>query len=263
MDLLRLSSRAPDPLAPPRAPGRVVDPGDDGRGERDGVRVELTAPAWLVLAESYNRGWQAECDGRDLGEPRPIDGYANGWRAPVDCRDVEFRFGPQRVLTAGFALSGVACLLLLAFLLLRAPGALAPSRGDREAPAPLAAAPTRSWRLPLRHALAIGLVAGLAGGFLFALRAGVVIGPAVALLLWRGAGVAPLALAAGLLAGIVLPAIYLTFPPEDQGGFNSNYASDLLGAHWVAVAVWVLLAVALVRSLPRLRASWRGSRSST
>ena len=43
----------------------------------------------------------------------------------------------------------------------------------------------------------------------------------------------------------VLPAIYLLFPPDDAGGFNSEFAADLTGAHWVAVAVWVLFAVAV------------------
>jgi uncharacterized membrane protein len=97
----------------------------------------------------------------------------------------------------------------------------------------------------LRWALAIGAVAGLVGAFVFALRAGVVIGPVVALLLWRGVGPAALAVTAGVLTAVVLPAIYLLFPPDDAGGFNSEFAADLTGAHWVAVAVWVLFAVAV------------------
>ena len=105
--------------------------------------------------------------------------------------------------------------------------------------------------MPVGWALAIGFAAGLVGAFVFALRAGVVIGPAVALLLWRGVGPGPLALAAGALAGVVLPAIYLSFPPDDGGGFNSEFAADLTGAHWVAVAVWVLFALALALTLSR------------
>ena len=88
------------------------------------------------------------------------------------------------------------------------------------------------------------------------------IGPAVALLVWRGVAPARLALTAAALLGGVVPAIYLLFPPEDEGGFNSRYATDVLGAHWVAVAAWVLLALALAIGLPRVSASWRGSRSS-
>ena len=66
------------------------------------------------MGQSFSKGWQATCDGRDLGESVPIDGYANGWRAPADCRDVAFksRLSPPR---RGYA-SAVVCALLLAFL---------------------------------------------------------------------------------------------------------------------------------------------------
>jgi hypothetical protein len=252
-DLLRLRSAAPAPLARAAAPpGRVVDPGSDGRGLRDGVRVALREPAWLVLGESFNEGWRARCDGRDLGAPRPVGGYANGWRAPRDCRDVDFEFDPQRTLTAGFAISGVTCALLLALLAVggwRRRGETRAAATIRESP------PPTPGPLPLRWALAVGVAAALVGGFLFAVRAGVVIGPAVALLLLRGVGAGPLALVAGVLTAAVLPAIYLLFPPGDSGGFNSDYANDLLGAHWVAVAAWVLLALALSRAIPRRRAA--------
>jgi hypothetical protein len=253
-DVLRLRAPAPDPPVAPSAPGRVLDPGGDGRGERDGVRVALRDPAWLVLAESFNEGWRAACDGRDLGEPRPIDAFANGWRAPRNCRDVRFAFAPQRALDVGFALSALACVVLLGLLAV----GVWRRRGVAAAESGLAAAgPATSGRpgpVPLRVALAVGAAAALAGAFLFAIRAGIVIGPAVALLLWRGVGPAPLAVAAGALVAGVLPAIYLLFPPDDAGGFNSELAADLTGAHWVAVAAWVLLALALSRAIRRPRA---------
>jgi hypothetical protein len=203
-----------------------------------------------VLAESFNRGWRAECDGRDLGEPHPVDGFANGWQAPRDCRHVDFAFAPQRTMNAGFALSALACAALLGLL---AVGARRRYRAEDQVPA------TMSPELGPRHgggrdegpslsprwALGIGVAAGLVGAVVFALRAGVVIGPAVALLLWRGVGPAALAVTAGGLTAAVLPAIYLLFPPDDAGGFNSEFAADLTGAHWVAVAVWVLFALAV------------------
>ncbi|NLT06353.1 MAG: DUF3367 domain-containing protein, partial [Solirubrobacterales bacterium] len=266
IDVLRLRSAAPAPLPAPAAPGRVVDPGEDGRGSRDGVALALDAPAWLVLGESYNRGWRATCDGADLGAPTPIDGYANGWRVPADCRAVDFAFAPQRVMSAGFAISAATVAALLALLLARAlrrrrqipsidvdvAAKYSPQRRHRWARAGWREAVARVPRLPGRAALAIGAAAGIAGAFLFALRAGVVIGPAVALILWRGVGPGALALAAGALAAIAIPAIYLLFPPDDARGFNSEFAADLTGAHWVAVAVWVLLALAVSRaSRPR------------
>jgi len=262
-DLLRLRSPAPAPIHAGDSPGQVIDPGEDGRGEREGARVAVERPAWLVLAESYNRGWRARCDGRDLGSPTPIDGFANGWRAPPGCADVSFAFGPQRVVVVGYAISGVGCLALLGLLLF---GASKCRRDARETDSMAAAGrlldvPERG-PLGWRTALAIGIGAGLVGGFLFALRAGVIVGPAIALLLWRGVGARTCALAAAGLAGVAVPAVYLLFPPEDEGGFNARYATEVLGAHWVAVAAWVLLALAAVLSLPRMRASWRGSRSS-
>jgi arabinofuranan 3-O-arabinosyltransferase len=262
-DLLRLRSPAPSPVEAATVPGRVIDPGSDGHGQRDGVRLAVVRPGWLVLAESYNHGWRAECDGRDLGKPTPIDGFANGWRVRRGCADASFAFAPQRAVTAGYATSGVACLLLVALL-----GAIALRRrrtagaGETVAARGPVAVGERG-PLPWRVALAIGATAGLVAGFLFALRVGALVGPALALLLWRGVGASRLALAAAGLAGVVVPAIYLLFPPRDESGLDARYASELLGAHWVAVAAWVLLAVALVSSLPRLSASWRGSRSST
>ena len=248
-DLLRLRSPAPRPLPAPAVPGRVLDPGDDGRGRRDGVRVVLTMPAWLVLAESFNRGWRAECDGRDLGEPRPVDGFANGWRAPRDCRDVGFSFAPQRTMNAGFAISVLACAALVVLLVTGRRRRRGISREGETLISvdmwPKSRSHGAAGGLPRRWAVAIGAAAGLVGAFVFALRAGVVIGPAVALLLWRGVGPGALALTAGALTAIVLPAIYLLFPPDDAGGFNSEFAADLTGAHWVAVAVWALFALAV------------------
>jgi hypothetical protein len=86
-------------------------------------------------------------------------------------------------------------------------------------------------------------------GFVFALRAGVAIGPAVALVLWRGASPRTLITAAGALLAIVVPAIYVVFPATDRGGYGPAYPVERLGAHWVTVAAVVLLILALARQL--------------
>jgi hypothetical protein len=91
-------------------------------------------------------------------------------------------------------------------------------------------------------------------GFVFALRAGVVLGPLLALALWRGTGARALSIVAAVLLGIVVPAIYLLFTPPDLGGYNSSYPMDVLGAHWVAVAAVACAALALVRAAVGLRA---------
>ena len=69
------------------------------------------------------------------------------------------------------------------------------------------------------------------------------------MILWRGVSTRTLILAAGALLTIVVPALYLLFPADDRGGYNTEYASEHLGAHWVAVAAIVLLAIALWRTL--------------
>jgi hypothetical protein len=251
VDWLRLRSPAPAPIGGTASalPGAVTELGTAGHGRHDGVRVALREPALLVLGESFNRGWRAWCDGRSLGDPRVVDGYANGWRAPASCRKVHFAFAPQRFVNWGYVLSALACALLLALLALRRPGPAA---------VPAAAVPVRGdgrvQPLPLRRAAAIGFAAALGLGFVFALRAGVFLGPLVAFVLWRGIGARALALAAGALL-LLEPAIYLVFLPESKGGgFNFSYPVDLIGAHWAAVAAVVLLGLSLWRTFtPRAR----------
>jgi hypothetical protein len=245
--LLRLSSPVAHAAAP--APGRVLDTGNEGLGSHKHVKVALTRPAVLVLGESYNRGWRASCDGRSLGTPFVVDGYANGWNAPAGCRNVSFTFGPNRALDVSYVISAVAALLMLALLILRRPG-----RAEPIAPGELPGddAP-RGW--PLKHALAAGVIVGLVAGFVFALRAGVAAGPAVALLLWRGVGARRLTLAAGALLVLAVPLVYLIWPATDRGGYNNEYATDHLGAHWVMVAAFVLLALALARTVAVSRAT--------
>jgi hypothetical protein len=250
VDLLRLASRAPQPLSPAAGGGRVLDAGHLANTAVDGVRVALTGSSWLVLGESFNKGWEATCDGRSLGEPRPIDGYANGWRPPADCRDVAFAFAPQDGVRAGHVVSAVVCVLLLAFVLAgrvlhrRRP---APPRVPSRLPAD--ATP----RLSLPVAAGIALAATVPLSLLFALRTSVLIFPALTFILWRGVGPRVLtAVAAGLL-GVVVPILYVVSKPENQGGYNFEYSLDTIRAHWVAVAALVLLMVACGRMLAAAR----------
>ena len=90
------------------------------------------------------------------------------------------------------------------------------------------------------------------GAALIALRAGPLLLLAVALVARLGIGARPLHLAGTLLLALV-PAVYVLFPPRDRGGFNFDYASELVGAHWLAVAALVLIALGLWRTL----SAWR------
>ena len=118
--LVRLRSAGEVPV--PASPGRVVDAGSaDRSGGRTGIRLDLQAPARLVLAESYNRGRRATCDGQDLGEPEVGAAFGTAWRVPETCRNVTISFAPNRLVTAGYAVSAVVALVLLALLIVKRP----------------------------------------------------------------------------------------------------------------------------------------------
>jgi hypothetical protein len=224
--------------------GRVTDPGDLGRSSVDGVRLALDGPSRLVLAQSYDRGWRAWCDGRQLGAPRPDAAYGNGWAVDGSCTEARFAFMPDRPVKLTMLASGAACLLMLVALVLRGP----PAR--RAEPAVPGFAPAdRPARATWGRAIAIGLAAGVAGAALIALRAGPPVAVAAALVARYGVGARALVLAAAGLLGVAVPAAYLLFLPADRGGFAPRYASDLIGAHWLAIAALVLLAFALARML--------------
>jgi arabinofuranan 3-O-arabinosyltransferase len=258
VDLLRLRSPAPEPVGPAASAGRVVEPGELHGSSLDGVRLELDRPAWLVLGQSFSDGWRATCDGRDLGEPRPVNAYANGWRAPRDCERVEFAYAPQDAVRAGYAISAIAAALLLAFLV-AAP--LAARRRGEALPPPAGAPPDpaallpddKPARLTLPRAALIALAVTVPLALLFALRSSVAIFPLLTLVLWRGVGSRPLAVAGAALIGVAVPLLYLIVSPRDRGGFNFEYSTELISAHWVGVIALVLLMAACWRSLAAVR----------
>ena len=245
--LLRLRSPAPDP--PVRAAavaGRVVDPGEPSRDAWKDVKLDVREPAWLVLGESYSDAWRASCDGRDLGAPRPVDGYAMGWRVPAGCRTASMAFAPDRLVRAGYLVSAPVLLALLALLLFRRP-----PRGEPAAHEAPADEPTRP--MPVRRAVVFALVAGAALGFVFAARAAPLIALGVFVVLWRGIGVRGLVAAAGALLLVAVPVLTLAIGVEDRGGYNPEYGQERIAVHWVAVAAVILLMLALARALGALR----------
>lgn len=105
-------SPSPRP-APPRV--RVTDLGMTSAT----VRVAAHHDAfWLVLGQSHNAGWQATANGRSLGDPVLVDGYANGWflRGASGPVTVQLHWRPQRAVRWAFGVTAVAvlaCLLLV------------------------------------------------------------------------------------------------------------------------------------------------------
>jgi arabinofuranan 3-O-arabinosyltransferase len=249
VDHLKLASKAPSGIVVPGSGGSVARQGTGGDGRRDGVRVNIDGPSWLVLGESYDKGWRAHCNGHDLGAPVPIEGYANGWLVDRGCSSVDFRFAPNNTLRLAYLISifGIP-FLLVAVLRRRRPGytSLEPLRDPD---------PVRSF--DLLAAAGIGLAAALAIAFVFALRAGAVALPIVVLLLWRGTRVRRLIEAAFVLLAVGTPVAYLLAKWDDRGGYNTYYAVDHRYGHWFAVAGVCLLFIALGRTLARARAPVR------
>jgi arabinofuranan 3-O-arabinosyltransferase len=254
-DHLALDSQAPAPLPAAQSPGTVTatQTGSSGGGEH--VRLDLHAPAWLVFGQSYSRGWRASCRGssggwRDLGAPVPIDGYANGWRVTKDCREARFQFRPQRLATAGYGISAIGCIVMLALLLLplrRRRVALAGGAEADAAPAPIRGALADPMVRPgWAVALAAGVAVAVLVGFLFGLRAGAALGPLAVVLLIVGVNTRRLvALATVALAAV--PVIYIVHPAARLSDLSFSYAAHYIAGHWAAVvAVWCIAGAALL-----------------
>jgi hypothetical protein len=242
--LLRLRSPGTAAAAPAPA-GRVLDPGHLGASAVDGVRIAVDRPGWLVLAEGYDRGWRAWCDGRSLGAPRVVDGFANGWPVRPGCTGVRFAFAPDRAARWIGVASGAACLAALALLLLRR----RPERSADAGPDLDVAAADRPPRLPWRSVAIATVPAALALGFCFGARYTPVFAAIVAVVLRRGIGARALIAGAALLLALVVPALYLLLAPADHGGYAFEYAGELIAAHWAAVLALVALLLAYARTL--------------
>ncbi len=244
--------------ASPSATGRVLDSGTPSSDARRGVRIVVDAPSWLVFGESYDKHWRATCDGRDLGTPRPMQGYANAWPVTRGCRTVDFTYNLQRAATAGYLISLVGCALLLMVALVgfrrrrRVAGAVPEADAG---PPPL--------RIPPVHvrghlALVPALTAVVAIGLAFGLRAGAVAAIAFAVVAWRGISDRALGVIVAALLGVGVPLAYVVaaiiHDDEGRGGNATDFGANRMAAHWMALAALIALALLLVRTLRAQRA---------
>jgi arabinofuranan 3-O-arabinosyltransferase len=118
LDQLALSTRSIGAV-PAVDEGAAVSVLVQGRVSMD-LEVRADEPTWLVLGQSWSDGWKATVNGKDLGEPVLVDGFANGWL--VDPGDagvvtVELRWTPQKIVWAGLGISIVGALVCLAIVL--------------------------------------------------------------------------------------------------------------------------------------------------
>jgi hypothetical protein len=117
---------APATITPPgagHAAGPVVHVDRQGRTDAD---LSITNPSpgtpfWVVLGQSHNDGWTASADGRGLGAPQLVDGYANGWliSTPAATVHVKLNWAPQRRVWIALALSALGVVLCLVLVVRR------------------------------------------------------------------------------------------------------------------------------------------------
>ena len=118
--------------APAGPPVRV----EEGRGPRFTAHVTgATQPYFLVTGQAFDPHWRATLDGRDLGAPIALDGYAAGWRvdAPGD-HTISVRYTGQTGTDAAVVASGVVALGSALLVALRPAGAPGPLPGGPSGP---------------------------------------------------------------------------------------------------------------------------------
>jgi hypothetical protein len=248
--------------APTAITGRVLDSGTPSADARRGARIAVDAPSWLLFGESYDQHWRATCDGRDLGTPRPMQGYANAWPVTAGCRAVEFTYNLQRAATAGYLISLVGCALLLLVALVgfrRRRRNASATTDDDAGPQPLRVPPADArGHLALVPALSAVVAIGLAMG----LRAGAVAAIAFAAIAWRGISDRALGIVAAILLGVGVPLAYIVaaiiHDDEGRGGNSTDFGTNRMAAHWMALGALIALTLLLVRTL---RAQRSGTRS--
>ncbi|OGX41756.1 MAG: hypothetical protein A3C53_00385 [Omnitrophica WOR_2 bacterium RIFCSPHIGHO2_02_FULL_68_15] len=103
--ILRRPDTARKASGVPQCTVRAVNP------TRYQVHVQASGPHFLVFQESFHTGWRLDVPGGLAAARVKAQGYANGWWVPTaGTYDAEIRFVPQRMMTGGLLISGIALL---------------------------------------------------------------------------------------------------------------------------------------------------------
>ena len=212
---------------------------------------------WVVLGEGLNDGWVAEVadvaevdgvkgvNGEELGAGTLVDGGFNGWSLPPsdDPRTVTFRWTPQRTVTIGLWMSGLAvagCIVLAVVdrrrrpIVAARPPRLVGLRRERRSTGP------RVWLTPAVAAAAALLLAG-PGWAVIALALAMVVTA-----LGRPRLLAGAALALWIGCGAIVLWRVVRYRPFPDAGWPSTF-EDL---HRPGMLVIALLVASLVSAEP-------------
>jgi arabinofuranan 3-O-arabinosyltransferase len=204
-----------------------------------GTLSRQSRPSWLVLNQSFSRGWQASVDGRGLGAPVLLDGGFTAWRlgATPKGATVAITWAPQRTVDLALLLSLLGGLVVVVCIVLG---------GRRRRDAPLvrnedAGEPALSWPWHQRTApsLALTVLATLAAMAIAGPAIALIVVPLVVLAWWRPPLRVLLSLGPAALLGLV--AVYVVdrqrkygWPHNIQWPTHFGLANTLA---WIAVAL--------------------------
>ncbi|HEV3213051.1 MAG TPA: alpha-(1-_3)-arabinofuranosyltransferase family protein [Acidimicrobiales bacterium] len=196
--------------------------------------------SWLVLNQSYSRGWQAAVNGHALSAPILLDGGFTAWHlgATRAGATVAISWAPQHTVDVALLLSLLALVVVLGCIVV---GARRRTRGPSDDPARTAvlAWPWRERAAPSLVAAAIATAVAMAiAGPAVAL----VVIPLLALAWWRPPLRAVLALAPAALVG--LAALYVVERQRKYGWpHNIQWPAHFGAANTIA---WIAVALLLV-----------------
>jgi arabinofuranan 3-O-arabinosyltransferase len=200
-------------------------------------------PYFLTTGTSYDDRWRATMDGRSLGKPQLVDGYAVGWLVhDTLAHTFVISFGPQRWLNVGLLISPAGLLLIGALLWRKEPGA-----GGTAEPSVVGLALTstnghrrhrRLWG-PLLLVCGLWFFGGVPG---LTLAVGIVVAGRFSRAVRSRRGPRALLLVPGLLL-VAVPMLLLIGGLPSAAGVDSGFVRGNVATHYLAGAALAMLVV--------------------
>jgi len=232
-----------------RQPAPTITVRDETRSSSSLAVSVATQPFWLVLGQSLNEGWHATINGKDLGTPVLVDGYANGWYIDPDGEtnfNIDLVWKPQRTVNAALWISLLASLLCVGIIATsmirrRKSHGLETYSGNLESPS-FREIRVREVSIPTRRRIILTLAMAVGTGAVIAPWVGIVVGIAS----WYASGgkrarpiirFAPPVLLISVALGIPIIQRIKRFPPFFDWVTHFQWAN---WAVWLAISALVL-----------------------